>query len=86
MELKSNHPQKAKEGILQILFESNYEMYMHGRWMGPHEHVTKTYSDWKELLKDIDKVNLSLSGGLDSQFSLAIAKHLKTIFMYYYPQ
>ena len=30
-----------------------------------------------DLLKDIDNINLSLSGGLDSQFSLAIAKHLK---------
>jgi len=29
-----------------------------------------------ELLKDMDKLNLSLSGGLDSQFSLALAKHL----------
>lgn len=55
MELKSYHPQEAKTGILHILFESNYEMYMHGKWMGPHEHVTKTYSDWKELLEDINK-------------------------------
>ena len=31
----------------------------------------------KDLLKDIDKINISLSGGLDSQFSLALAKELK---------
>ncbi|GFH53277.1 hypothetical protein CTEN210_09753 [Chaetoceros tenuissimus] len=55
MELKSNHKKATKEGILQILFEANYEMYMHGTWMGPHEKVSKTYSDWKELLDDINK-------------------------------
>ena len=38
-----------------------------------------------ELLKDMDKLNLSLSGGLDSQFSLALAKHLgKDITAYTY--
>ena len=38
-----------------------------------------------DLLKDLDKVNLSLSGGLDSQFSLALAKHLgKNITAYTY--
>lgn len=30
-----------------------------------------------ELLKDLDKINISLSGGIDSQFSLLVAKELK---------
>ena len=37
-----------------------------------------------DLLKDIDKVNISLSGGLDSQFSLALAKEFKKDLGKYY--
>jgi hypothetical protein len=44
-------------------------------------HAIKTeqsvLSCTQELLKDLDKVNLSLSGGIDSQFSLLVAKELK---------
>lgn len=44
-------------------------------------HATKTdktvLSCSDEILKNIDKVNISLSGGIDSQFSLLLAKQLQ---------
>ncbi|GFH44731.1 hypothetical protein CTEN210_01205 [Chaetoceros tenuissimus] len=55
MEFKKDHEKAAKEGILQILFEANYELYKHGGLMGPHKNVTKTYSHWKELFDDVEK-------------------------------
>ena len=51
-------------------------------------HATKTdktvLSCSDEILKNIDKVNISLSGGIDSQFSLLLAKEFKKIYIYYF--
>ncbi|GFH47640.1 hypothetical protein CTEN210_04115 [Chaetoceros tenuissimus] len=56
MELKPKQTREDKEEILKILFEANFELYMHGKYKGPHLVVTKNYhSNWRDLLKDLDK-------------------------------
>lgn len=53
MELKSSYPKSVKSDIIKLLYTSGYEMYKHGRWMGPNQDVEQVYDNWQDLLEDI---------------------------------
>jgi len=54
MELKpSTNSEDRESKIVKELFDAGYEFYMHGKWMGPNEKVTKKYDEWQELVADI---------------------------------
>ena len=53
MELKPGVGKNRKSKIIQMLWEAGYVLTQHGKWMGPNKEVTKVYSDWKNLMEDI---------------------------------
>lgn len=53
MELKTSYPKSVKSDIIKLLYTSGYEMYKHGRWMGPNKNVEQVYDNWQDLLEDI---------------------------------
>lgn len=46
---------KDKYDMLNIIFNSGYDLYMHGGYKGPYHLVTTTYKDYKDLAADICK-------------------------------
>jgi len=44
---------KDKYDMLEIIFNSGYDLYMYGGYKGPRQLVTRTYSDYKDLAADI---------------------------------
>jgi hypothetical protein len=44
---------KDKYDMLNIIFNSGYDLYMHGGFSGPKNLVTTMYSDYKDLASDI---------------------------------
>ena len=55
MELKPDHSEEAKSKIVQILFDAGYTIKMHGAYLGPDIPVTINYTDWKDLVKDLQE-------------------------------
>lgn len=53
MELKASYPKPRKSNIIKLLYSSGYEIYKHGRWMGPKYDVEQVYENWKDLVEDI---------------------------------
>ena len=53
MEMKRTTTTKDRLAMLEIIFNSGYELYMHGRFKGPSNKVEKKYSDYLELASDI---------------------------------
>jgi FkbM family methyltransferase len=46
---------KDKYDMLNIIYNSGYDLYMHGGYKGPYHLITKTYNDYKDLAADICK-------------------------------
>lgn len=55
MELKPDHSEEAKSKIVRILFDAGYTIKMHGAYLGPDIPVTINYTDWKDLVKDLQE-------------------------------
>jgi len=53
LEIKPEQDVERKLNILKLLFHADYEIYMHGRWMGPGTIVEKTYNLPQELAEDL---------------------------------
>jgi len=63
MELKHDHSNDTKTFIVRTLVkEANYELIMHGNWLGPNKEVTTKYDDWKDL--EMDFLNNKFSENL----------------------
>ncbi len=53
MEMKKHHNSRDLWAMLDVIFNAGYELYMHGRYQGPNKIVTKKYSNFNDLAKDI---------------------------------
>jgi hypothetical protein len=53
MEMKPTTPSKDKYGMLEVIFNSGYELYMHGYFKGPSKKVEKKYTNYLDLAADI---------------------------------
>lgn len=53
MELKEEYPKVRKSNIIELLYSSGYEIYKHGRWMGPKIDIETVYENWQDLVEDI---------------------------------
>mmetsp|Transcript_1035 Transcript_1035/g.1133 ORF Transcript_1035/g.1133 Transcript_1035/m.1133 type:complete len:411 (-) Transcript_1035:248-1480(-) len=55
MEFKGE-PEFAHERteILETLYKAGYELYKHGKWMGPNKLVKKKYTNMTDLSNDVD--------------------------------
>ena len=53
MEMKPTTPSKDKYGMLEVIFNSGYELYMHGKFKGPSKKVEKKYTNYMDLAADI---------------------------------
>jgi len=52
MELKYDQDKQVTAEIVHLLFDSGYELYMHGGVSGPNTKVQKSYKTWNQLSKD----------------------------------
>jgi len=53
MEMKPNTPIKEKHAMLEVIFNSGYELYMQGWFKGPNNKVERKYTNYLDLAADI---------------------------------
>ena len=62
MELKEEIEERDKYAMIQVIFNSGYDLYKHGGVLGPTKKVSDKYENYTALAKDIirrkDKYNL----------------------------
>ena len=52
-EMKPTTPSKDIHTMLEVIFNSGYELFMHGRFRGPNNKVEKKYTNYLDLAADI---------------------------------